>query len=180
MALKLLNLCCDDLTQWNCDRNWSCSFVNCEWRLICSTNSITSQKAYRSDLVFGNRIASADLKVGEKGEHGRNNKLLKIIKYTFHSNTHFPNSRQKTLLQYQGCEANSFSRGDETSICGMSQEVVLEPSRRYIDLERYLCDLTQYLQPEIATNLGDSDAGIYIFLSVDEKYDNRCHRHGHD
>ena len=49
---------------------------------------------------------------------------------------------------------------------GMIQEVDLEPIKQYIDLERSLFDLMEYLQPELAKNLGDSDAGIYLFLSV--------------
>ena len=63
---------------------------------------------------------------------------------------------------------------------GMIQEVYLEPSKQYIDLERYLFDLTEYLQPELAKNLGDSDAGIYLFLSVHVKYDNPWQRYGND
>ena len=62
----------------------------------------------------------------------------------------------------------------------MIQEVYLEPSKQYIDLERYLFDLTEYLQPELAKNLGDTDAGIYLFLSVDVKYYNPWQRHGND
>ena len=62
----------------------------------------------------------------------------------------------------------------------MIQEVYLEPSKQYIDLERYLFDLMEYLQPELAKNLGESDAGIYLFLSVDVKYNNPWQRVGND
>ena len=63
---------------------------------------------------------------------------------------------------------------------GMIQEVDLEPSKQYIDLERYLLDLMEYLQPELAKNLGDSDGGIYLFLSVNFKYYNPWQRYGND
>ena len=63
---------------------------------------------------------------------------------------------------------------------GMIQEVDLEPSKQYIDLERYLFDLVEYLQPELVKNLGESDGGIYLFLSVDVKYNNPCQRYGND
>ena len=37
MGLNLINLCGDDLAQWECDSNCRSSFVICEWSLICCT-----------------------------------------------------------------------------------------------------------------------------------------------
>ena len=63
---------------------------------------------------------------------------------------------------------------------GMIQEVDLEPSKQYIDLERYLFDVVEYLQPELVKNLRESDGDIYLFLSVDVKYNNPWQRFGND
>ena len=63
---------------------------------------------------------------------------------------------------------------------GMIQQVNLEPSKQYIDLERYLFDVVEYLQPELVKNLRESDGDIYLFLSVDVKYNNPWQRFGND
>ena len=60
------------------------------------------------------------------------------------------------------------------------QQVDLEPNKEYIDLERYLFDMVEYLQPELVMNIGESDGGIYLFPSVDVKYNNPWQIFGND
>ena len=47
-------------------------------------------------------------------------------------------------------------------------------------MESYLFDLMEYLQPELAKNLGESDCAIYLFLCVDVKYNDPWQTIGND
>ena len=53
---------------------------------------------------------------------------------------------------------------------GLVQEVILEPSKQYNDLELYLDDLVEYLHPQMDKMLQSKGRGIQFWWSVQVKY----------
>ena len=53
---------------------------------------------------------------------------------------------------------------------GFAQEVILEPSKQYPDLELYLDDLVEYLHPQMHKMLQSKGRGIIFWWSVQVKY----------
>ena len=53
---------------------------------------------------------------------------------------------------------------------GLVQEVILEPSKQYNDLELYLDDLVEYLHPQMDKMLQAKGRGIQFWWSVQVKY----------
>ena len=53
---------------------------------------------------------------------------------------------------------------------GLVQEVILEPSKQYNDLELYLDDLVEYLHPQMDKMLESKGRGIQFWWSVQVKY----------
>ena len=53
---------------------------------------------------------------------------------------------------------------------GLVQEVILEPSKQYNDLELYLEDLVEYLHPQMNKMLQSKGRGIQFWWSVQVKY----------
>ena len=49
---------------------------------------------------------------------------------------------------------------------GLVQEVILEPSKQYNDLELYLVDLVEYLHPQMDKMLQSKGRGIQFWWSV--------------
>ena len=53
---------------------------------------------------------------------------------------------------------------------GLVQEVILEPSKQYIDLESYFDDLVEYLQPQMDKMLQSKGRGLQFWWSVQVRY----------
>ena len=53
---------------------------------------------------------------------------------------------------------------------GLVQEVILEPSKQYNDLELYLDDLVEYLHPQMDMMLQSKGRGIQFWWSVQVRY----------
>ena len=53
---------------------------------------------------------------------------------------------------------------------GLVQEVILEPSKQYNDLELYLDDMVEYLHPQMDKMLQSKGRGIQFWWSVQVKY----------
>ena len=53
---------------------------------------------------------------------------------------------------------------------GLVQEMILEPSKQYNDLELYLDDLVEYLHPQMDKMLPANGSGIQLCWSVQVKY----------
>ena len=49
---------------------------------------------------------------------------------------------------------------------GLIQEAVLVPSKQYSDLESFMDDLVEYLQPQMDEMLWAKDRGIQFYWSV--------------
>ena len=64
----------------------------------------------------------------------------------------------------------TFHEVERKAFGGIAQEVLLEPSKQYNDLELYLDDLMEYLYPQMDEMLRAKGRGIIFWWSVQVKY----------